>query len=83
MLRKKHELNTEYNTEYKTMKIFINGQPTPVQKNQPMEEILTAFGATKPFAVLVNRKFVPASQLQHIRLHDFDHIEIISAIQGG
>ena len=69
--------------EIENMQIFINGQSTPVFKNQTMEEILENFGATKPFAVLVNRKFVPSSQLQHIRLHDYDHIEVISAIQGG
>ena len=67
----------------KTFNIFINGERLDIHPDAPLESILKEFGAVSPFAILINQHFIPASQHAEIKLNANDHIEIISAIQGG
>lgn len=64
-------------------KVFINGEPLPIDCEAGLSEALSMFGAVKPYAILINNQFIPASQHETTSLNDQDHIEVISAIQGG
>lgn len=66
-----------------TFEIYINDTPFEVKSNMPLPDILKLFGAQQPYVLLFNSSFLPSSKHESIQLKPDDHIEVISAIQGG
>ncbi|QCU90755.1 sulfur carrier protein ThiS [Thiomicrorhabdus sediminis] len=66
-----------------TIQILINEQEFELAEQSSLADAAQAFGATMPFALLLNNKFIPASEHQTTAIDNHDRIEIISAIQGG
>ncbi|WP_178863709.1 sulfur carrier protein ThiS [Thiomicrorhabdus cannonii] len=63
--------------------IHINDQPMDIKTGSSLLDAVMAFGATPPFALLLNQNFVPASEHANTAVQENDRIEVISAIQGG
>jgi len=63
--------------------IWINDNPMSFESAGSLEKLLTEFGVVKPYAIVLNNQFIPASKHDAIKLCPNDRIEVISAIQGG
>ena len=63
--------------------VLINDCLFPMPKDKILESCLVKFGAVKPYAILLNNQFIPASEHAQVTLKEHDRIEVISAIQGG
>ncbi|MGJ7613807.1 MULTISPECIES: sulfur carrier protein ThiS [unclassified Variovorax] len=66
-----------------TMNILINDQPFALPDNALLTDALAASNATPPFAVAVNREFVPRSAYAARALRPDDRIEVIRPVTGG
>lgn len=66
-----------------TCEVFINGERFTMPNESGLNDALSEFGAIKPYAILINNQFIPASKHDNVIINNKDHIEIISAIQGG
>ncbi|WP_320823154.1 sulfur carrier protein ThiS [Reinekea sp.] len=60
----------------------INGQPFR-PSSSILIEVLIEWGATPPYAVAVNQKFIQRQALTTQALHAGDCIDLLSPIQGG
>jgi sulfur carrier protein len=65
------------------MQIIINQKPYDIPKQMTLNEIPTIIHAKPPFAIAVNKVFVPKNQYQETIVCENDVIEIISPITGG
>jgi len=65
------------------MKVLINDTPHELAQDARLPDALQAIQATPPFAVAVNRQFVPRSQYGDRVLQDDDRIEVIRPVTGG
>ena len=65
------------------MKVLINDTPHELAQDARLPDALAAIQATPPFAVAVNRQFVPRSQYDGRALQDNDRIEVIRPVTGG
>ena len=75
--------NLHNNSMNQSFEIYINNVPCEIKSNMNLPEVLKLFGALQPYALLVNRTFIPSSKHNTLQLHPDDRIEVISAIQGG
>lgn len=66
-----------------TMNILINDKPFPLPDGATLTDALTALSATPPFAVAVNREFVPRSAYAARTLQPDDRVEVIRPVTGG
>jgi sulfur carrier protein len=66
-----------------TMNILINDKPFALPDGAALTDALAALGATPPFAVAVNREFVPRSAYAARALQSGDRIEVIRPVTGG
>jgi thiamine biosynthesis protein ThiS len=66
-----------------TFEIYINNVPCKVDTSMRLPEVLTLFDVFQPYALMVNHAFLPHSKHNTVELKPNDHIEVISAIQGG
>jgi len=66
-----------------TMNILINDKPFALPDHATLTDALAALDATPPFAVAVNREFVPRSAYASRELQPDDHIEVIRPVTGG
>jgi sulfur carrier protein len=66
-----------------TMNILINDKPFALPDNALLTDALAALNATPPFAVAVNREFVPRSAYAARELQPDDRIEVIRPVTGG
>ena len=65
------------------MKVLINDTPHELAQDARLPDALQAIQATPPFAVAVNKQFVPRSQYAERALQDNDRIEVIRPVTGG
>ena len=65
------------------MKVLINDSPQELAQNARLPDALAAIQAVPPFAVAVNREFVPRSQYADRVLRADDRIEVIRPVTGG
>ena len=66
-----------------TMNILINDKPFTLPDSATLTDALVALEAVPPFAVAVNREFVPRSGYAARALQDDDRIEVIRPVTGG
>lgn len=66
-----------------TMNILINDKPFALPDNALLTDALAALNAAPPFAVAVNREFVPRSAYAARALQPDDRIEVIRPVTGG
>ena len=66
-----------------TMNILINDKPYTLPEPATLTDALAALNATPPFAVAVNREFVPRSAYAARALQPDDRIEVIRPVTGG
>ncbi len=65
------------------MHILINDTPYTLAEHATVADALAAIGAAPPFAVAVNRNFVPRSAHASHALHPDDQVEVIRPVTGG
>lgn len=65
------------------MQILINQKPHEVSEQMTLDGIPLLVNAKSPFAIAVNKVFVPKNQYQETIVRENDVIEIISPITGG
>lgn len=64
--------------------IMLNGKEKTLQTNATLKDALTEIDEhLKPFAVALNRHFVPQSQYSNVLLKEGDVVEIVTPMQGG
>ena len=66
-----------------TMNVLINDKPYTLPDGAPVIDALAALDAVPPFAVAVNREFVPRSAHAARALQPEDRIEVIRPVTGG
>ena len=66
-----------------TMNILINDKPYTLPDGAAITDALAALEAVPPFAVAVNREFVPRSAYAARTLQPDDRIEVIRPVTGG
>jgi len=66
-----------------TMNILINDKPFALPDSATLTDALAALNATPPFAVAVNREFVPRSAYATRTLQPDDRVEVIRPVTGG
>jgi sulfur carrier protein len=66
-----------------TMNILINDKPFTLPDQATLTDALAALEATPPFAVAVNREFVPRSAYASRALQPEDRVEVIRPVTGG
>lgn len=66
-----------------SFQIFINDLPCQVTSDMSLEKVIATFGATEPYALVLNSDFIPQSQRTDITLKEGDRLDVVSAIQGG
>jgi sulfur carrier protein len=66
-----------------TMNVLINDKPYTLQDGATVIDALAALDAVPPFAVAVNREFVPRSAHAARALQPEDRIEVIRPVTGG
>ena len=66
-----------------TMNILINDKPFALPESATLVDALAALNAVPPFAVAVNREFVPRSGYAARALQPQDRIEVIRPVTGG
>lgn len=62
--------------------LICNGQPVQWAGGNLLD-FLSAQGFTPPFAVAINRLFIPKARYLQTQLHEGDDIEIVRAVTGG
>ena len=65
------------------MKVLINDTPHELASDARLPDALQAIQAAPPFAVAINREFVPRSQYAQRVLQADDRIEVIRPVTGG
>ncbi len=65
------------------MKVLINGHPYELAADARLPDALAAIEAKPPFAVALNREFVPRSDYAARTLKANDQIEVIRPVTGG
>ncbi|HYP86123.1 sulfur carrier protein ThiS [Variovorax sp.] len=65
------------------MKVLINDIEHDLAEPACLTDALAAVEATPPFAVAINREFVPRSQYAGRMLQADDRIEVIRPVTGG
>lgn len=67
------------------MNIKVNGEQLQLSDGSPLSELLELLRQPDgtPFAVAVNRAFVPQSQYELTHLQGGDEVEILSPMVGG
>ena len=66
-----------------TMNVLINDKPFTLPDGATVVDALAALNAVPPFAVAVNREFVPRSAHAKRALQPEDRIEVIRPVTGG
>jgi sulfur carrier protein len=66
-----------------TMNVLINDKPFTLPDGATVVDALAALNAVPPFAVAVNREFVPRSAHAERALRPEDRIEVIRPVTGG
>jgi sulfur carrier protein len=66
-----------------TIDVLINDKPFALPERATLVDALAALNAVPPFAVAVNREFVPRSAYAARALHPQDRIEVIRPVTGG
>jgi sulfur carrier protein len=66
-----------------TIDVLINDKPFALPESATLVDALAALNAVPPFAVAVNREFVPRSAYAARALHPQDRIEVIRPVTGG
>jgi len=70
-------------TTTSTMNILINDKPCTLPEGALLADALAVLQAVPPFAVAVNREFVPRSAYATHPLHADDRVEVIRPVTGG
>ncbi|MDP9898767.1 sulfur carrier protein ThiS [Variovorax ginsengisoli] len=65
------------------MNVLINDTPYTLAEDALLTDALQAIDATPPFAVAINRAFVPRSAYATRVLAADDRIEVIRPVTGG
>ncbi len=66
------------------MKIFLNGLPQDFEVTATVQDALAVCEqAVGPFAVALNREFLPRSLFAHTPLQEGDHLDLVVPMQGG
>ncbi|MDQ0591262.1 sulfur carrier protein ThiS [Variovorax paradoxus] len=66
-----------------TINVLINDKPFTLPDGATVIDALAALDAVPPFAVAVNREFVPRSAHAARALQSEDRIEVIRPVTGG
>ncbi|MEJ1127096.1 sulfur carrier protein ThiS [Variovorax sp. CCNWLW225] len=66
-----------------TIDVLINDKPFALPESATLVDALAALNAVPPFAVAVNREFVPRSAYAARALQPQDRIEVIRPVTGG
>lgn len=64
------------------MNIFINGECHTVESNNLLD-VINHHQFRSPFAVAINKVFIPNHLYATTRLEDGDALDVVSPIQGG
>jgi sulfur carrier protein len=65
------------------MNVLINDRPHELATDARLPDALAAIQATPPYAVAINRQFVPRSEYATRALQPNDQIEVIRPVTGG
>ena len=65
------------------MHVLINDAPHTLPEPASVADALTAMNAGPPYAVAVNREFVPRSAYAAHTLKNDDRLEVIRPVTGG
>ncbi|MDH6594694.1 sulfur carrier protein [Variovorax sp. TBS-050B] len=66
-----------------TIHVLINDKPFSLPDGATLVDAIAAIEAVPPFAVAVNREFVPRSAYAARMLRADDRIEVIRPVTGG
>ena len=66
-----------------TIDVLINDKPFALPERATLVDAVAAIEAVPPFAVAVNREFVPRSAYAARTLQPDDRIEVIRPVTGG
>ncbi|MGJ7493366.1 sulfur carrier protein ThiS [Variovorax sp. ZT4R33] len=65
------------------MRVLINDTPHALSEPATVADALAAMNAVPPYAVAVNREFVPRSAHAVHALKEDDRLEVIRPVTGG
>ncbi len=68
------------------MIVDVNGLATELGEDPTVQTVVARLdvgGERRGVAVAVDAEVVPRSQWEHRRLREGDHVEVVTAIQGG
>jgi len=65
------------------MQVLINDTPHTLPEPATVADALVAMNAVPPYAVAVNREFVPRSAYAAHALKNDDRLEVIRPVTGG
>ena len=65
------------------MRVMINDIPHALPEPATVADALAAMNAVPPYAVAVNREFVPRSAYAAHTLNNDDRLEVIRPVTGG
>lgn len=65
------------------MNIYLNHQAKTVPNTQTLAELLTDINAQPPFAVAINKTFVPKGRYADTTLQPNDHVDVVQPVVGG
>lgn len=66
-----------------TMQIQVNQTTLELPDEARISDALTAFGATPPYAVALNGRFVARGRHAEARLQAGDRLEVVQPVAGG
>lgn len=66
-----------------SIQIYINEVRCQVDPKKNLPQILEVWGATKPYALMINGRFLPNGEHETYQVQDDDQVEVVSAIAGG
>jgi sulfur carrier protein len=81
-------MNANHDDREAKMKLFINGQATSIESEEPsllvaLQRYLTAEQQQQSFAVALNGDFVGKADYQQTSVNQGDSVDVLFPIQGG
>lgn len=65
------------------MNIYLNHQAKTVPERYSLAELLAAIDAQAPFAVALNKTFVPKGRYADTWLQADDYVDVVQPVVGG
>ena len=84
MSRSRRSVDVEATPDDRPMMVTVNDKEHQLADDSSVRDLVVALGLGEaPVAVEVNRRLVPRGEHETARLHDGDHVEIVTLVGGG